>query len=173
MANNHRSYSGEVFADLKKLAAEVKDAELAKLFTPSACTDAEAERKWRGGLEQLLVLPDTFVVSDRGPYFDPNAANKGRPLTAGFHLMQGYFRDDGPLYELILDDRGRRGGCGMWVELNFIAARCRCGSTRISSSSRAGPPRLAEASSGYAPDQAANSAAKMERLAKMYWRDAA
>ena len=38
------------------------------------------------------VFPDTFVVSDRGPYFDPKAAGQGRPLTAGFHLMQGYFR---------------------------------------------------------------------------------
>ena len=50
------------------------------------------------------VFPDAFVVSDRGPYFDPRAAGKGRPLTAGFHLMQGYFRDDGPLYELVLDE---------------------------------------------------------------------
>ena len=33
----------------------------------------------------------------------PSAAGTGRPLTAGFHLMQGYFRDDGPLSELVLD----------------------------------------------------------------------
>ncbi len=84
------------------------DAGLAKLFAANA-TDAEAERRLRRALERFCaVFPDAFVVADRGPYFDPNAAGQGRPLTAGFHLMQGYFRDDEPLCELILDERQRR-----------------------------------------------------------------
>ena len=43
------------------------------------------------------TFPDTFFVSDRAPYFDPKSGPSGRLLTAGFHLMQGYFRDDEPL----------------------------------------------------------------------------
>ena len=54
------------------------------------------------------VFPDAFFVSDRPPYFDAKGGKSGRLLTAGFHLMQGYFRDDAPLCELILDDAGRR-----------------------------------------------------------------
>jgi len=42
-------------------------------------------------------------------------------LTAGFHLMQGYFRDDAPLYELILDEAGRRELDTLWRELNFVS----------------------------------------------------
>jgi len=44
----------------------------------------------------------------------------GRPLTAGFHLMQGYFRDDQPLCELILDEGQRRQIDALWDELNVI-----------------------------------------------------
>ena len=73
------------------------------------------------GLERFCaVFPDAFVVSDRAPYFDPNAPGQGRPLTAGFHLMQGYFRDDGPLCDLVLDDGGRRELDRLWDELNFV-----------------------------------------------------
>ena len=66
------------------------------------------------------IFPQAFVVSDRGAYFDAKSAGKGRPLTAGFHLMQGYFRDDAPLYELVLDDAGRRELDGLWRELDFV-----------------------------------------------------
>ena len=67
------------------------------------------------------VFPDAFFVADRAPYFDPKAAGQGRPLGAGFHLMQGYFRDDEPLRELILNDAERRELDELWRELNFIA----------------------------------------------------
>ena len=66
------------------------------------------------------IFPDAFFVADRGPYFDPKAAGQGRPLTAGFHLMQGYFRDDAPLSEMVLDDDARRELDTLWQELNFI-----------------------------------------------------
>ena len=45
------------------------------------------------------MFPDTFVVTERAPYYDPGSSPKGRLLSAGFHLMQGYYRDDGPLCE--------------------------------------------------------------------------
>ena len=78
--------------------------------------NAEAHRRYPGGgpeqdrpaLERFCsVFPDAFFVADRGPYFDPKAAGQGRPLTAGFHLMQGYFRDDTPLAEMVLKPGSR------------------------------------------------------------------
>ena len=55
------------------------------------------------------TFPDAFFVSERARvYLDPKKEKKlaGRLLSAGFHSMTGYFRDDGPLYELILDGPG-------------------------------------------------------------------
>ena len=53
---------------------------------------------------------------------DPKAekGNGGRLLSAGFHSMTGYFRDDAPLCELILDNAGRRDLDGLWQEFQFI-----------------------------------------------------
>ncbi|HVW01930.1 MAG TPA: DUF1587 domain-containing protein, partial [Planctomycetaceae bacterium] len=65
-------------------------------------------------------FPDAFYNADRGAYFDPKGANQGRLLTAGFHLMQGYFRDDAPLCELILDDAERAELDALWRELDFV-----------------------------------------------------
>jgi mono/diheme cytochrome c family protein len=66
------------------------------------------------------VFPDAFVVSDRPPYFDLKGGAQGRPLSAGFHLMQGYFRDDTPLCELVLDQTARNELDLLWRELNFV-----------------------------------------------------
>ncbi|MGH7173963.1 MAG: DUF1587 domain-containing protein, partial [Gemmataceae bacterium] len=172
-ASRHRSYSGEVFADFRQLAGQLKgaDAELAKLFAVKE-TDAENERRLRGMLERFCVaFPDAFFISDRGPYFDPKAAGKGRPLTAGFHLMQGYFRDDQPLCELILDARERRELDALWQELNFITRVPMRQYKDFIFFERAEPPRfLFEAEFDFArsEDKDAVSEAKMNRLAKAY-----
>jgi hypothetical protein len=89
--------------------------------------------------EFCRVFPDTFFVSDRAPDFEAKGGKSGRLLTAGFHLMQGYFRDDAPLCELVLDGPGRRELDALWRELNF-APWPRSASTRTSSSS-SGPSR--------------------------------
>ncbi len=69
------------------------------------------------------VFPDAFT--------SPNAAastsvtrtgKKGRLLSAGFHSMMGYFRDDQPLHELILDERGQRELDALWQELDFFTS---------------------------------------------------
>jgi mono/diheme cytochrome c family protein len=70
--------------------------------------------------EFCRVFPDAFVVSDRPPYFDLKGGAQGRPLSAGFHLMQGYFRDDAPLCELVLDQAGHDQLDLLWRELNFV-----------------------------------------------------
>jgi len=169
LAKAHRSYSGDPAADVRKLGGQVKDPGLAKLL---AVTDAATEPAMRAALERFCaVFPDAFVVTDRGPYFDPKAAGKGRPLTAGFHLMQGYFRDDLPLYELILDERERRELDALWRELNVIALAPLRQYRDFIFFERAEPPRFmrpAEFDFARSEDQDAVSEAKMKRLEKAY-----
>jgi hypothetical protein len=173
LASRHRSYTGDVFADVHKLAEQLKgaDAELVKLLAVEK-KDADSERRLRGALQRFCtVFPDAFVVSDRGPYFDPKAAGKGRLLTAGFHLMQGYFRDDQPLYELILDDRQRRELDALWHELNFVTLVPMRQYKDFIFFERAEPPRFmhdAEFDFARSEDKDATSEAKIQRLAKAY-----
>jgi hypothetical protein len=172
LAARHQSYTGEVSADLKKLGEQLKDdAGLAELLTPKE-TDAGTERRLREALARFCeVFPDAFVVTDRGPYFNPNDAGKGRPLTAGFHLMQGYFRDDKPLCDLILDGPQRRELDALWHELNFVTLAPMRQYKDFIFFERAEPPRFmfeAEFDFARSEDKDATSEAKMDRLAKAY-----
>jgi hypothetical protein len=68
------------------------------------------------------VFPDAFYISERGRnYLDPTK-DKGRYLSAGFHNLMGYFRDDGPLYDLVLDAKGQADLDKLWQEMDFVAA---------------------------------------------------
>ena len=68
------------------------------------------------------TFPDAFFVSERARiYIDKEDKNNvGRLLSAGFHSMTGYFRDDGPLSELRLDEAGRRELDTLWREFHFM-----------------------------------------------------
>lgn len=110
-------------------------------FSPNALEkaleDDEALRRWhdahtasKDALYRQFeafssVFPDRFVVLERGRQFLQERYNeseaKGRYLSAGFHSMLGYFRDDQPLYELILNDEERAELDRLWDELDFIA----------------------------------------------------
>ena len=71
------------------------------------------------------LFPDAFYIAERGRDYVKNkreGEEKGRLLSAGFHSMMGYYRDDGPLYEMILDDAGREEIDRLWRELDFITA---------------------------------------------------
>ena len=73
------------------------------------------------------IFPDSFFVSERARAFmDPEEekanGNKGRLLSAGLHSMTGYFRDDGPLYDMILDENGQKELDRLWQEFDFISA---------------------------------------------------
>jgi Protein of unknown function (DUF1592)/Protein of unknown function (DUF1588)/Protein of unknown function (DUF1587)/Protein of unknown function (DUF1595)/Protein of unknown function (DUF1585) len=67
------------------------------------------------------VFPDTFYVSERGRYFPDDSDDKGRLLSAGYHSVVGFFRDDMPLMELILDEKGQKEINRLWDEFDFIA----------------------------------------------------
>jgi hypothetical protein len=117
------------------------------------------------------VVPDTFVVLERGPYYDPGSSPKGRFLSAGFHLMQGYYRDDGPLYELVLDGAARREIDTLWTELHFVTQDALRQYKDFIFFERAEPPRfMFEATFDFArsEDKEATSAAKIELLRGAY-----
>jgi hypothetical protein len=68
------------------------------------------------------VFPDTFYVKERGRYFPDDSQDKGRLLSAGYHNSMGYFRDDTPLSELILDEKGQKELNRLWNEFDFIGS---------------------------------------------------
>ena len=67
------------------------------------------------------VFPDTFYVTERGRYFPDNSQDKGRLLSAGYHSVAGYYRDDLPLVQLILDDQQKKQLDRLWDEGDYIA----------------------------------------------------
>ncbi len=67
------------------------------------------------------VFPDTFYVTERGRYFPDDSEDKGRLLSAGYHSVLGFFRDDTPLMELVLDEKGQKEINRLWNEFDFIA----------------------------------------------------
>ncbi len=71
------------------------------------------------------VFPDAFYITERARvYLDAEKEQKlaGRLLSAGLHSMTGYFRDDGPLRELILNAAGQREIDGLWREFDFASS---------------------------------------------------
>ena len=69
------------------------------------------------------IFPDAFFISERGRDYvgkSRDQQEKGRLLSAGFHSMMGYYRDDAPLYDLILNEKERNEIDQLWDELDFI-----------------------------------------------------
>lgn len=67
------------------------------------------------------VFPDAFYIKERGRYYPDDSEDKGRLLSAGFHNVMGYFRDDKPLMEMILNDEQRAELDRLWLEFDTIA----------------------------------------------------
>jgi hypothetical protein len=95
-------------------------------MTPPA--DEEARRGYEASFRQFCALfPDAFYVSERPRMFLTNPKDIAsdlqghRLLTAGFHSQMGYFRDDAPLCELVLDEAGKRELDRLWRDLDFVA----------------------------------------------------
>ena len=83
--------------------------------------DGELARYERAFAAFANVFPDAFYVSERGRFYPDDSADKGRFLSAGYHNVMGYYRDDQPLQELVLDDDGRARLDRLWDEFDFIA----------------------------------------------------
>jgi hypothetical protein len=117
------------------------------------------------------TFPDAFVVRERAPYYDASTSAKGRLLSAGFHLMQGYYRDDGPLCELVLDEAARREIDTLWDELHFVTLDPLRQYKDFIFFERAEPPRfMQEAAFDFArsEDKDATSEANIKRAREVY-----
>ena len=67
------------------------------------------------------VFPDMFYRDQRGRNYFETGRDEARFLSAGYHNVLGYFRDDWPLYELLLNAEEQTKLDEMWRELDFIA----------------------------------------------------
>ncbi len=88
------------------------------LFVPAG-QRARYEAAW-GRL--CSVFPDMFYKESRGRNYFKTGKDEGRYLSAGFHNVMGYFRDDQPLYELLLDKQQQAALDEMWREMDFVAS---------------------------------------------------
>jgi len=94
----------------------------ARAGDPDLVVPAAKRSRYEAAFAQLAsVFPDAFYVKERGRYFPDDSQDKGRLLSAGYHNTMGYFRDDTPLMELILDDEGQKQLNSLWDEFDFIA----------------------------------------------------
>jgi hypothetical protein len=66
------------------------------------------------------VFPDAFYISERGRFYPDDSEDKGRLLSAGYHNVMGYFRDDTPLIQMILDDKGKQELDRLWTDFEFM-----------------------------------------------------
>lgn len=89
------------------------------LFVPK---DEAARAPYLAAFQRFCsVFPDAFYISERGRMHLDRPNDKGRLLSAGLHNAMGYFRDDTPLMELILDEKGRQELDRLWLEFDFVA----------------------------------------------------
>ncbi|MCC6538898.1 MAG: DUF1592 domain-containing protein, partial [Bryobacterales bacterium] len=68
------------------------------------------------------VFPDMFYKESRGRNYFRTGRDEGRYLSAGFHNVMGYFRDDQPLYELLLDAPQQAELDRLWRQMDFVAS---------------------------------------------------
>jgi hypothetical protein len=80
------------------------------------------------GANAVLVAPDLAASKQFAASCDtfcklfPNRfyfVDDTRGISAGFHLIEGFFRDDRPLYNSVLNDEGKRTLDRLWDELYF------------------------------------------------------
>lgn len=124
MAHHRMSFNEEKIDRLQRLLDRKSSEDVAETpadATPSSELIAACELFCR-------VFPDRFYVDRRGrEYVDRrredefNRESEYRLLSAGFHSMMGYFRDDQPLCELVLDDQQKQHLDELWFDLDFIA----------------------------------------------------
>ncbi len=96
------------------LKARAEDADL-------VVPDGQRDRYEAAFARLSSVFPDAFYIRERGRFFPDDSEDKGRLLSAGYHNVMGYFRDDTPLMELILDDSGKKALNRLWDEFDYIA----------------------------------------------------
>jgi hypothetical protein len=117
------------------------------------------------------VFPDRFYMQERGRNYFDTTTDRGRLLSAGFHSLLGYFRDDQPLYELILDDAQQKQLDAMWRDMDFVAAATKRTYIQFCSSGQRGERGIAQTESDIgarAEDITVTSQEKIKQLEQNY-----
>jgi hypothetical protein len=117
------------------------------------------------------IFPNEFAVVSRGHYSNEELGANVRLLSAGFHLMQGFFRDDQPLCDLVLTDAEIQELDQLWEDLNFVTLAPFRQYRDFLFFERAEPPRFAmgpEFDFARPEDKDCTSAEKVERLRALY-----
>lgn len=116
------SHTVRVRQNGKRTEQTVTDSVDAELFVPQ--NEAERAPYVAAWNRFCAAFPDTFYIEARGRMFDNtfgDFSDKARLLSAGFHNQMGYFRDDAPLMELILDNKGRQELNRLWQDFDTVA----------------------------------------------------
>ena len=120
-AAHRRSYVPETIESIKAGSAEAE--KFPQLVAPEEPQQREA---FAASLQRFCeTFPDAFYISERGRDYVGKARDeqeKGRLLSAGFHSMMGYYRDDAPLYDMLLDPAAQQELDGLWQELDFVTS---------------------------------------------------
>jgi cytochrome c553 len=173
MALNHRRYNRQALklqSDSEEGIAPLTNAVERALLIPPDKTAAE---RYERELEHFCrIFPDAFYVPERGLVFlKEDKESKGRLLSAGFHLMTGYFRDDAPLYDLMLDADEQRELDRLWRDFDFVTRAPIRQYKDFIFFERAEPPRYmqgAEFDFARSEDNDVTSGAKINQLAEAY-----
>ncbi len=100
-------------------AAVMKTAQLAD---PDLVIPAAKRAEYEDSFARFAnVFPDAFYIAERGRYFPDDSEDKGRLLSAGYHSVLGFWRDDIPLQQLILDEKGKKELDRLWTEFEFFS----------------------------------------------------
>ena len=100
-------------------AAVMKKAQLAD---PDLVIPAAKRAEYEEAFARFAkVFPDAFYIKERGKFFPDDSSDSGRLLSAGYHSVMGNWRDDIPLQELILDEKGKKDLDRLWTEFDFYA----------------------------------------------------
>jgi hypothetical protein len=110
--------NGEDVNALRAIAADYDS----RMANPDLAVPAGGRARYEAAFAKFSsIFPDTFYVRERGRFYPDDSEDKGRLLSAGFHNVMGYTRDDAPLSELLLDDKGQKELEALWTEFEFVA----------------------------------------------------
>jgi hypothetical protein len=174
MAANRLRFSGDASSlrDFPKVQNDWGlDAAAQRALTVPA--DESGRTRYEASLQRFCaIFPDAFYVPERGRVFlKEDKESKGRLLSAGFHLMTGYFRDDAPLSALMLDEAQQRELNRLWDEFHFITLDSIRQYKDYIFFERAEPPRFmqgAEFDFARSEDKDSISEKRIKQLAEVY-----
>ncbi len=108
---------GEIEELKSKIAAYTK----ARLEDPDLIIPKGERARYEAAFARFShVFPTAFCLRERGRFYPITSMDRERYLGAGLHSVLGYFRDDTPLIELILDEKQKQELDRLWEEFDFI-----------------------------------------------------